>query len=135
MTTVTTYEGLLQEYAPRLIRNRRGHKRMLRQIDELMKRARLSSAENELLDLMIHLVEQYEEKLDPTPDVPPRWMLAHLIEAKGVSQSDVAKASGIPRSTISDILAGRRQISRANIAKLAAYFAVSPAVFISASEG
>lgn len=131
MATATVYQGLLQKYTPRLIRNRRDHARMLRDVDELMKRPKLSAAENELLDLLIHLVTQYEQRIDPVPDVPPDRMLAHLIEAKGVSQSELAKAVGIPRSTISDVLGGRRQLSKANITKLAAYFAVSPAVFLS----
>ncbi|KKL12259.1 hypothetical protein LCGC14_2537600, partial [marine sediment metagenome] len=114
MTTATAYQGLLQKYAPRLIRNERDHKRMLRDIGELMTHPKLSAAENELLNLLIHLVTQHEEPIDPMPDVPPDRMLAHLIEAKGVSQSEVAKAIGIPRSTISDVLTGRRQISKAN---------------------
>lgn len=130
MSTVTAYQGLLQKYTPRLVRDEKQHRRMLRHIERLMKRPKLSAAENDLLELMIHLVGQYEESIDPTPDVAPERMLAHLIEAKAVSQSAVAKATGIPRSTISAVLAGRRQISKANIAKLADYFHVSPAVFL-----
>ncbi len=130
MATVTAYQGLLQKYTPRLVRDEKQHARMLRQIDRLMKRPKLSTAENELLELMVHLVEQYEESIDPTPDVAPERMLAHLIEAKGVSQSAVAKATGISRSTISAVLAGRRQISKANIPKLANYFHVASAVFL-----
>ena len=130
MAAITSYQGLLQKYTPRLVRNEKQHKRMLRHIERLMKRPKLSAAEDELLELMIHLVEQYEKSIDPVPDVAPERMLAHLIDVNGVSQSAVAKATGIPRSTISAVLAGRRQISKANIAKLADYFHVSPAVFL-----
>ena len=132
MATVTAYQGLLQKYSPRLIRNDRDHRRMLRHVDALMRRTKLSAAENELLDLLVHLVEQYEDRIDPAPNVAPERMLAHLIEARGVSQAEVARKTSIPRSTISAILAGRREISKTNMTKLAHFFYVSPAVFLGA---
>ena len=57
-------------------------------------------------------------------------MLAHLIEARGVAQAAVAKATGIARLTLSAVLAGRRTLSTANIAALSAYFHVSPSAFM-----
>ena len=41
-----------------------------------------------------------------------------------------ARATKIPRSTISAVLAGRRKLSTANIAALSAYFHVSPAALM-----
>ena len=130
-TTMTEYQALLQEYTPRPMRSERAYKRALRQVDELMSRPKLSRAESELLEVLATLVEQYESMEHPTPANPPERMLAHLIEAKGISQAELSRAAGIPRSTISAVLAGRRQISKANVSKLAAYFGVSPAVFLS----
>jgi HTH-type transcriptional regulator/antitoxin HigA len=124
------YQELLQEYAPRPIRNEKTCKNTLRTIDELMKRPRLSRAENELLDVLVALVEQYESSDYPTPANPPDRMLAHLIESKDVSQADVAAATGIPRSTLSAVLTKRRGISKNSALKLAAYFGVSPSVFL-----
>jgi len=129
-TAMTTYQALLHEYTPRPIRTETACKKALRQIDELMSRPKLSRAESELLEVLATLVEQYESIEHPTPVSPPDQMLAHLIEAKEVTQAEVARATGIPRSTISAVLAGRRQISKANVTRLAAYFAVSPAVFL-----
>lgn len=130
MATVTTgnYEELLRKYAPRPIRNERTYKVRLRQVEQLMKKPKLSRAESDLLELLATLVEQYESIEHPTPTSTPDQMLAHLIEAKEVRPTDVAKATGIPRSTISAVLAGRRQMSKANIAALSVYFGVSPAV-------
>lgn len=129
MAGATAYQGLLRKYTPRLIRNEREYKRALRHVDDLMKRSRRSRAEGELLDLMAHLIAQYEESIDPTPDVPPRRILAHLIESRGATAADVSRATGIHRSTLSAVLAGRREISKANVAKLSRYFGVSPVVF------
>jgi HTH-type transcriptional regulator / antitoxin HigA len=56
-------------------------------------------------------------------------MLGHLIEAKGVSQTEVSKATGIADSTMSEVLKGKRSLNRSLIGKLARYFSVSPDVF------
>jgi plasmid maintenance system antidote protein VapI len=52
-----------------------------------------------------------------------------LIEAKGAAQAEVARAAGIAESTISEVLAGKRDLTRAQIGRLARYFHVTPAVF------
>ena len=56
-------------------------------------------------------------------------MLRHLIEAKGVTQAQVAKDCRIAESTISEVLKGVRKLNRNHIAKLSAYFHVGPGVF------
>ncbi len=127
---MTAYRQLLQEYVPRPIRNERAYQKTLRTVEELMRRPQLSQAESELLDVLVALVEQYESIQYPTPSNPPDRMLAHLIESKGTSQAEVAAATGISRTTISAVLAGRRGVSRENISKLAEFFGVSPSVFM-----
>jgi HTH-type transcriptional regulator/antitoxin HigA len=52
-----------------------------------------------------------------------------LIEAKKVTQTQVAKATGIVESTISEVLSGKRKLNRKQIGKLARYFRVSPEAF------
>ena len=130
MATMTPYQALLVDFTPRPIRSERSYKATLRQVDRLMKKARPTRAEREMLALLAMLVEQYESAEYPTPSVPPDRMLAHLIEAKGVRAADVAKATGIHRSTLSAVLAGRRSLSKGHVVKLAEYFGVSPAVFL-----
>jgi HTH-type transcriptional regulator/antitoxin HigA len=62
-------------------------------------------------------------------DLTDAEMLAHLIEAKGVGQADEGRATGIAVSTISEMLAGKRQLSRRHIEKLAMYFHVGVSAF------
>src|SRR3990172_4981731 len=130
MSTMTPYQTLLLDFLPRRIHNRRQYGRAMRQIAHLMKKTRLSRAENELLELLATLVEQYESIEHPTPKASQRDLLAHLIDAREVSQAEVARQAGAARSVITNVLKGRRKISQANITRLAAYFGVSPAVFI-----
>jgi HTH-type transcriptional regulator/antitoxin HigA len=50
------------------------------------------------------------------------------MDAKGVSQAAVHQATGIPKSTISEVLAGKKPFSRQMIRKLAGYFGVDVGV-------
>ena len=63
------------------------------------------------------------------PPVSDAAMLRHLIEARGVKQSKLAADVKIPMSTISEVLNGKRQLTRKHIAIFSKYFGVSSAVF------
>lgn len=129
MATLTSYQSLLLDYEPRPIRSEGAYRKALRRVEKLM-RPRLSRDESELVEVLATLIEQYESREHPTPKSPPREMLAHLMDARGVTQAEVARAAGIPRSTLSAVLAGRRKLSTANIAALAEFFHVSPSAFM-----
>lgn len=55
-------------------------------------------------------------------------MLRHLMEAKGVTQIQLSRATGIAKSSVSEVLAGKKQFSRSMIRKLADYFQVDVSV-------
>jgi plasmid maintenance system antidote protein VapI len=76
---------------------------------------------------------RYEEQRFQSPQVTPGEILAHLIEVRALSKAEVARATGIARQTITNIINGARGISAANRAKLANYFRVSPQLFIAGS--
>lgn len=127
----TTYETLLQEFVPRPISSQRGYQRTLKQIDGLIRKAKRSCAEDDLLELLATLAEQYEIRQGyATPEVSPRDRLAGLIEARGLTQTELSRASQVPRTTINEILAGRRSVSKANALRLANYFGVRAEEFI-----
>jgi HTH-type transcriptional regulator/antitoxin HigA len=128
----TAYERLLLEYAPRTIRSQSQYERVLRQIDQLMQKRKLTRAEDDLLELLSSLVSQYEQNRFPAADVAPAEVVAHLIESRGVTKAEVARATGIPRQTITHIVNGSRAVSKANRAKLAKYFHASPDLFLPA---
>jgi HTH-type transcriptional regulator/antitoxin HigA len=95
-----------------------------------MKLSRKSSAQQRLLELLSKLVNDYEEALFPTPNAPPREILQNLLDNSGKSQAEFARALGIPRSTISQILNGKRAISTENVFRLAEFFHVEPLLFL-----
>ena len=134
MSTMTEYQSLLLDFTPRPIRTGGEYRRAMRQIDRLMKAERLSRAESQLLELLSTLAEQYESIEYPTPKVSQADLLSHLIDARGISQIEVARETGVPRSVITNVLKGRRGISQANIVRLSRFFHVSPAAFMESAD-
>jgi HTH-type transcriptional regulator/antitoxin HigA len=132
VTKLSTYDSLLLKYRPRPIRNDREHGRTLRQVEELIREHGPSPppAEGELIAVLSTLIESYEIDRIPRRKPTPAETLAHLIDAKQVTKAEVARATGIPRSTVTNVVSGRRQISKDNVTKLAAYFHVDPSVFL-----
>ena len=130
----TAYQELLVDYIPRPISSGTQYRRVMKQIDSLMKRRRRTRAEEDLLELLSTVVVQYETKVHPAPHVSPAEMLAHLIEVHGVTKAQVARDIGIAQSTLTNVICGRRGISKANAGKLARYFHVAPTAFIESAE-
>jgi HTH-type transcriptional regulator/antitoxin HigA len=58
-------------------------------------------------------------------------MLRHLMDAKEVTQAELHRQTGIPKSTISEVLAGKKPFSKALIRTLADFFKVDASVLAS----
>lgn len=97
-------------------------------MDRLLAKGRLGPGEEMYLDALSDLVAVYEDEhhaIEPASDAD---MLRHLMEAKGVMQVQLHRDAGIAKSTISEVLAGKRAFSRQMIRKLADYFKVDVSV-------
>jgi HTH-type transcriptional regulator/antitoxin HigA len=95
---------------------------------ELEERRDLSSDDRQYARLLAALIEKYESEHYPITAVEPRDVLSELIEQNGLRQRDLVPLLG-PESVVSEIVNGRRPLSKANIEKLSQRFRVSPAVF------
>jgi HTH-type transcriptional regulator/antitoxin HigA len=124
-----SYLALVKEFPLRPLRNDEEHEAAIWMTDRLLSRKKLTVAEEDYLQVLFDIIQAYEEEHDPILPVPDDVMLQSLIEAKCVTQAQVAKEAGIAQSTISAVLSGKRKLTRAHIAKLAAYFRVKPDVF------
>jgi len=100
-------------------------------MDRLLAKGELDGGEETYLDALSDLVAVYEDTyhaLEPASDAD---MLRHLLEAKGVTQAQRSQESGIAKSTISEVLAGKKPFSRQMIRKLADYFKIDVNVLAS----
>ncbi|HWG47640.1 MAG TPA: type II toxin-antitoxin system HigB family toxin [Gemmataceae bacterium] len=123
------YLELIHRFPLRPIRSEEELDRAMEVVDELIDRDKLEPSERDYLDVLSDLTERYESETHPIEPVSDAAMLAHLIEAKNVTQADVAREARIAESTISEVLAGKRMLNRFHISKLSRYFNVSPTVF------
>ena len=97
-------------------------------MDGLLAKGALDEGEETYLDALSDLVGVYEDEhhaIEPASDAD---MLRHLLAAKGVTQTQLSKAVGIAKSTISEVLAGKKPFSRQMIRKLAEFFKVDVSV-------
>jgi len=97
-------------------------------MDQLLARGGLDDGEEMYVDALSDLVAAYEDEhyaIEPASDAE---MLRHLMEAKGVTQAQLSRDTTIPKSTISEILAGKKPFSRQLIRRLADYFRVDASV-------
>lgn len=82
----------------------------------------------DVLDYLSDQMQAYEDEHFPIPDVEPREVLRFLIDQHGLKQEDLADCA--PQSRISDILNGRRSVSKEIAKKLARRFNVSADLFL-----
>jgi HTH-type transcriptional regulator/antitoxin HigA len=122
---------LVREVPLRPIRSEAELDRAITMIDALLDQANRNADEEDYLDVLSDLVEKYEDEHDPMPPVSGSEMLRFLIESQGTTQAKVAAETHIAESTISAVLAGKRELNRKHIEVLARHFHVSPAVFLS----
>jgi HTH-type transcriptional regulator / antitoxin HigA len=85
--------------------------------------------EDALLELLIILIEKFEDASYPVPNVEPDRMLLHLMESRNMKQEELVGVIG-SRGVVSEIVNGKRSISKAQAKALSQLFHVSPSLFI-----
>jgi HTH-type transcriptional regulator/antitoxin HigA len=124
------YARVLAKVLPRLITTEKEHERMLAEIEKLMDKSEHRTAEQDTaLDLMVRLVQEYERENHPLPDPTPHEMLAYLMDQRGLKQADLLSIFK-SRGYVSDVINGKRSISKAHARQLGEFFKVSPSLFI-----
>lgn len=124
------YGKLLARTLPAVIETEDEHEHFLAEIEKLIdKEAKLSPEEDKLFDLMTALVESFEEKNYPIPDAPPHEVLQELMRSRGLKQRDLLDIFGSD-GIASEVVNGKRNISRTHAKSLAEYFHVPADLFI-----
>jgi HTH-type transcriptional regulator / antitoxin HigA len=126
----TTYVSLLADAIPKVIETEEEYDRLLLQFERLHgKRQNRTPEELALYRLLVMLIETYEEKQFPVPASLPHEMLQYLMESSGIRQVDLVGLLG-SSGVVSEIVNGKRAISKAQAKALGDRFKVSPSLFI-----
>ncbi len=123
------YGRLLAKVLPVVIETEQENERMLAELNKLMDKPRLTRAESKLFDLMVRLIEDFEERHYQLNASTPHGILRELMEARGVKQRDLWGLFG-SKGTASEVISGKRSISKAHAKALGEFFRVSPELFL-----
>ncbi len=113
------------------IRNEEDHSRALELVDQLWD-AQPGSPEHDLLFVMAELIESYEVRnraqsmVAPDPLVVVRFKLKEL----GISQRELGRRLGWPTGRVSEVLAGKRQLTLNMVRDLERVLGIDPGVLI-----
>jgi HTH-type transcriptional regulator/antitoxin HigA len=77
----------------------------------------------------VTLLELYESEHYPIPESKPHEVLQHMMAASGMRQADLVGIIG-SSGVVSEIVNGKRAISKAQAKVLGERFKVSPSLFL-----
>lgn len=97
-------------------------------MDALLDPGKLSAGKELYLDALSDLVAAYEDEHSRILPASDAEMLRHLMESRGISQADLQRSTKIRKSTISEILSGKKSFSRQLIRTLADFFNVDKSI-------
>ena len=115
---------------PVVIETEEENARMLTIVEKLMhKGENLSAEEEKLLKLLARLIEDFEERYYRARNATPLEVLQHLMQERGVKQSQLWELFG-SKGIASEVLNGKRGISKTHARALADYFHVPADLFV-----
>jgi len=100
----------------RPIRTEKDHDEALARIDELMS-AKLGTAEGDELDVLVTLVDAYEEKHFPMDAPDPVTAIQFRMEQQGLTRKDLEPMIG-SRARVSEVLSRKRGLTLAMIRRV-----------------
>jgi HTH-type transcriptional regulator / antitoxin HigA len=124
-----TYGSLLAQYRPKIIVSEIENDAAIAIAEELEHRSSRTPEEEALLELLVTLIEKFEGEHYPIPESSPLEILIHLMEARDCKQEDLIGVIG-SRGVTSEVVNGKRSISKAQAKALADFFKVDAGLFI-----
>src|SRR5262245_56441499 len=124
------YGRLLARTLPRAIETEEENERALAQVAELLAKGDARTPEEVALTrLLVVLIEAYESAAYSRQQAKPHEILAELMRQHGLKQTDLVPIIG-SKGHVSDVLSGKKAISRKAAVRLAEKFAVTPDLFL-----
>ena len=128
LATSPVYAKLLARIPPKVIRTEAENEHYIDALSALEQKRSLTREEKELADLLTLLIEDFEEKRYQLPRATPRQALRFLMEQHALKQKDLLDIFGA-RSIVSEVINGKRELTKEQIRRLSLRFHVSPELF------
>ncbi len=123
------YGDLLAEIQPQVITNDAENEVALQNIEKLLAIPQTTAEEERILQLLLTLVEKYEDEHYPMNNTSPLDILLHLMESNDLKQADLVNVIG-SSGVVSEVVNGKRQISKNQAQALGKFFHVEPKLFL-----
>jgi len=129
-----TYFDLINEFPLRRLRNRSQHAQAVKTLAKasLAHQRTHDSSALDYLDILAGLIDRYERDARLKANISgrtPAEVIRHLMAAKSLSISSLAREMGIGQSNLSEMLSGHRDFSKSAIKRLCRRFALSSELF------
>jgi HTH-type transcriptional regulator / antitoxin HigA len=126
----TAYIDLLSQTLPSVIETESEYQRLLALTESLHFNKNRTLEEKKIYKLLVTLIEIYESQQYSIPASTPQEILQHIMESSGLRQTDIAEIIGASSGVVSQLVNGKRAISKAQAKALGQKFRVSPSLFI-----
>jgi HTH-type transcriptional regulator / antitoxin HigA len=123
------YSSLLSQYQPRIIKNEDENEIFLEIVESLLSRNNLTPEEDTLLELLVKLIEDFEETHYQINASTPHSRLLHLMDARSLEAADLVEIVGtIEMAT--EIVNDQLEINKQQAEALGKFFHVNPSLFM-----
>ncbi len=123
------YGALLADIQPKVITTEEENDRALSIVEGLLAEENISPEKEQILRLLVSLIEKFEDEHYQLAASTPHSILLHLMEARGLRQTDLVGIIG-SRGVVSEVVNGKRPISKGQAKSLGEIFCVDPSLFI-----
>lgn len=123
------YSSLLSQYQPRIIKNEEENETFLEIVENWLSRNNLTPEEDTLLELLVKLIEDYEENHYQLNASTPHSRLLHLMDARSLELADLVGIIGTVE-TVTEIVNGQLELSKKQAEALGKFFHVNPGLFL-----
>jgi HTH-type transcriptional regulator/antitoxin HigA len=123
------YSKLLSEYQPRIIKTEAENEKFLAIVEELLSRSQLTPEEDTLLELLVRLIEDFEDKHYQINSSTPHSRLLHLMEARSLTVANLVEVLGSDE-IVNQLINGQIEITQKQADDLGKFFHVDVSLFL-----
>ena len=123
------YSKLLSQSQPRVIKTEEENDRLLAVVEDLLSRSRLTVEENALLELLVRLIEDFENQHYQLNVSTPRSRILHLLEARDLEIGDLVPVLG-SSEFVSQVINGEVGVTGEQAEILGEFFHVDRSLFV-----
>ncbi len=122
------YLELLRAFPPRPITSDEQQDETQKVINRIIDKETMTEDERQYISVLGSLIYEYEELQESNPGTYGLNLLKELMEEKGLEQKDLIPIFRTA-SIASEILSGKRNLTKRHILELSRYFDLSPSLF------